>query len=278
LLWWALGKDNLGELGEWWGIEMPSVFFGSFGFVGLLGGAFWLWMLYECVRSGRDGQQWLWLLIFLNVIGAVLYFVTQWLPAHPQFLSKVGGNFGFVSQKDRDRLWQAEADAKNIGKPTQFITLGNLLFDQKKTEKAYEAYQQALSQEPKNTKALWGAAQAARELKDYPVAKGYLATLLEVNPEFSYGDASLAYGEMLYQTEDTERAFDHLQAHVKTWSNPEAYLMLAALLEKKQDPAAARETLETMIIKIKGFVPFQYRKNQHFIRQGERMLRSLPKA
>ena len=257
---------------------MPSVFFGSFGILGLLGGAFWLWMLYECLRSGRSGQQWIWLLIFLNVIGALMYFVTQWLPEHPQFLSKVGGNFGFVSQKDRDRLWQADADAKNIGKPTQFITLGNLLFDQKQTKKAYTAYQQALEKEPKNTKALWGAAQATRELEDYAAARDYLAQLLEINPEFSYGDASLAYGAMLYQTKETEKAFAHLQTHVKSWSNPEAYLMLADLQEKQSDPGAARETLETMIIKVKGFVPFQYRKNKHFIRQAERMLRSLPKA
>ncbi|MGD1896719.1 MAG: tetratricopeptide repeat protein [Phormidesmis sp.] len=254
------------------------MFLGSFSIFWLLGGAFWLWMLYECVQSGREGQRWIWLLIFLNVIGAALYFVTQWLPAHPQFVSRVGGSFGFVSRKDRDRLWQAEADAKNIGKPTQFITLGNLLFDARKTEKAYEAYQQALDQEPRNEKALWGAAQATRELKDYSAAKNYLAQLLEINPEFSYGDASLAYGEMLYQTEDTAGAFEHLKQHVKSWSNPEAYLMLADLHSKQKDAAAARETLETLIIKVKGFVPFQYRKNQHFIRQAERMLRALPKT
>lgn len=257
---------------------MPSMFFGSFSIIWLLGSAFWLWMLYECIKSGKEGQQWIWLLIFLNVIGAGLYFVTKWLPAHPQFASKVGGNFGFVSRRDRDRLWQAEADAKNIGKPTQFITLGNLLFDQRQTEKAYEAYLQAIAQEPKNAKALWGATQAARELKKYSEAKAYLATLLDVNPEFSYGDASLAYGELLYQTADTEAAAEHLKTHVKSWSNPEAYLILAEVYAKQSDTAAARDALETLIIKVKGFVPFQYRKNQHFIRQAERRLKSLPKA
>ncbi|MEO0768996.1 MAG: tetratricopeptide repeat protein [Cyanobacteria bacterium J06649_4] len=257
---------------------MPSIFFGSFSIFWLLGSAFWIWMLYECVRSGREGQQWLWLLIFLNVVGAAIYFVTQWLPAHPQFLSKVGGRFGLVSRRDRDRLWQAEADAKNIGKPTQFITLGNLLFDQKKTDKAYEAYQQALAKEPKNTKALWGAAQAAQELKEYAAAKDYIASLLEVDPEFSYGDASLLYGELLYQLEDTEPAVAHLQRHVKSWSSPSAYLILAEIYAKQGDVAAARDALETLIIKVKGFVPFQYRKNQHFIRQAERKLKALPKA
>ncbi|MEO1622608.1 MAG: tetratricopeptide repeat protein [Cyanobacteria bacterium J06632_3] len=212
---------------------MPSIFFGSFSIFWLLGSVFWFWMLYECVRSGRQGQQWLWLLIFLNVVGALLYFITQWLPAHPQFLSRLGGQFGFMSRRDRDRLWQAEADAKNIGKPTQFITLGNILFDQRKTEKAYEAYQQALEQSPKNAKALWGAAQAAQVMEDYAAARDYLARLLEVEPEFLYGDASLAYGELLYRLEDGETATAHLQGHVKNWSSPAAYLMLILSILKR---------------------------------------------
>ena len=129
--------------------------------------------------------------------------------------------------------------------------------------------------EPENTKALWGAAQSARELKDYDAAKKYLNTLLKVNPEFSYGEASLAYGEMLYALNETDAALAHLKEHVSNWSSPEAYLMLADIQEKQEHTTAARETLETLIIKVKGFVPFQYRKNQHFIRQAERKLRSL---
>ena len=83
---------------------------------------------------------------------------------------------------------------------------------------------------------------------------------------------------MLYQTQAYDEAAVHLQQHLKNWSSPEAYLILATIQEKQQDKAAARETLETMIIKIKGFVPFQYRKNEHFIRQAERKLKALPKS
>lgn len=255
---------------------MLSLFFSSFGLLGLLGTAFWIWMLYECIQSGKAGQQWLWLLIFLNVLGAVLYFATQWLPAHPNFLAQFGV---FNRRKLRDRLWQAEADAKNIGKPTQFVTLGNLLFDMNQPQKAAEAFQQALKQEPDNTKALWGAAQASSNLKQYAAAKTHLEKLLKVSPEFSYGEASLAYGEMLYRTEDYDTAAEHLKRHLKNWSNPEGYLMLAAIQQENlKETEAARDTLETMIIKIKGFVPFQYRKNEHFIRQAQRKLRALPKA
>ncbi|MEO1591150.1 MAG: tetratricopeptide repeat protein [Cyanobacteria bacterium J06632_22] len=251
---------------------MYSLFFSSFGFLGLLGSALWIWMLYDCLKSGRGGREWIWLLIFLNVIGAVMYFVIVWLPAHPNFL----GQFGIVnSRQQRDRLWQAEADAKNIGNATQFVTLGNVLFDMRKTERAYEAYQQALEKEPKNDKALWGAAQSASELSKHDDAKAYLEKLLAVKPDFGYGQASLDYGELLYQIKDYDAAAEHLQQHLKNWSNPEGYLMLAEIQSSQDQNDAARETLETLIIKIKGYVPFQYRKNAHFIRKAERRLKSL---
>ncbi|MEO1744069.1 MAG: tetratricopeptide repeat protein, partial [Cyanobacteria bacterium J06629_9] len=177
--------------------------------------------------------------------------------------------------KQRDRLWQAEADAKNIGNATQFINLGNILFDMRETERAYEAYQQALEKEPKNEKALWGASQSAGELSKCDQAKAYLEQLLSVNPEFSYGEASLSYGELLYQMKDYAAATAHLEKHLKSWSSPEGYLMLADIQASQQKADAARETLETLIIKIKGYVPFQYRKNAHYIRKAEQKLKTL---
>ena len=257
---------------------MYSLFSSSFGLIGLLGGAFWIWMLYECLRSGKGAQQWLWILIFLNIIGAAMYFVIEWLPQHPNFLSRLGSAGGFTTRKMRDQLWQAEADAKNIGNATQFVTLGNLLFDMNKTEKSADAYAQALEKEPQNAKALWGAAQAASSLKQYDEARDYLARLLAVEPEYAYGDASLAYGEMLYRTDEKAAAAEHLKKHLKNWSNPEGYLILASIQTEDKEYDAARESLETLIIKVKGFVPFQYRKNEHFIRQAQRKLKALPKA
>lgn len=254
---------------------MLSLFFSSFGLVGLVGTAFWIWMLYDCLKHGGAGdRQWLWPLIVLYIVGALLYFFIVWLPRNPQFLGKLG----IVNRRKlRDRLWQAEADAKNIGKAHQYINLATVLYEMKELDRAEQAYQQALDQEPKNVKALWGAACIARDRQDYPAAQAHLQQLIQVDPEFSYGQASLAYGETLYQAGELAQATSHLQQHLKSWSNPEGYLILATIQEEQQQFAQACDTLETMIIKIKGFVPFQYRQNQHFIKQGERKIQALKK-
>jgi len=50
--------------------------FGLLGmFLGLLGFAFWLWMLIDCLqRKFKDKLIWILVLVFLGPLGAVLYF------------------------------------------------------------------------------------------------------------------------------------------------------------------------------------------------------------
>lgn len=247
-----------------------SAMYSFLGPISLLGTAFWIWMLYDCLKNGtRGGYTWIWIMLFLNVIGAGLYFFIIWLPNHPNAL----GNLPWAVQgKLHNALWQAEAEAKNIGKSHQYLKLGDIHYQMRNLAEAEKAYCTSLEKEPENIKALWGAACVAMDRKDLAAARHHLKTLISVQPNFSYGDASLAYGQVLHQMEDLEAAQAHLQAHVKDWSHPQAYLMLAQIQQQRGDAAGARGTLETMIIKIKSSTQFQYRKNKKFVRQAERML------
>jgi hypothetical protein len=48
--------------------------------IGFLMTGFWLFMIYDCIRNEPERQLWLWILIFINVPGAFIYFVTRWIP------------------------------------------------------------------------------------------------------------------------------------------------------------------------------------------------------
>ena len=240
----------------------------GFGPLGLLVTAFWLWMIYDCVQHERD-RTWLWLLIFLNVMGAVLYFIARYWPRTQ------GGGGLFGVNRLRDQLWQAEAEAKNIGKAHQFIKLGDILSQMGDRERAGTAYAQALAKEPRNTKALWGAASVALEIQDGATAQQHLATLVAVDPDFLYGDASVTYAKVLADRHEGEKAIAHLNEHFKRWSHPEAYLVLAQVHQYQGDREAAKEAIETMIMKVKSSPPYHYRKNQRYVKQGEKLLRSL---
>jgi hypothetical protein len=231
---------------------------------------FWVWMLYDCIQNERDRQTWLWLLIFLNVIGALLYFISRWLPRAqfpvPSF---------FKRWTRRDALWQAEAAARNIGKAHQYVQLGNILYDMGDRTKAAEAYTQALEREPDNVQALWGNACIALDEKRLADAQPYLKDLVRVRPDFMYGDPSLTYGHVLFQMGVLDAAKAHLEQHLKTWTHPEAYMLLAKIERQQGDTNKARDTVETMIIKIKSSTPYHYRRHQRFVREGERMLKAL---
>lgn len=252
---------------------MLAPLFGLLGSIGIVGTVFWVWMLFDCLKNGSgDRHLWVWVLLLLNVIGAGLYFVICWLPRHPNPIPMPR----FANRwRLRDALWQAEAEVRNIGKVHQYVKLGNILHDMGEMNKAAIVYQQALDKEPHHPKALWGAACVEIDRKNLSAAVAHLQTLVKVNPDFSYGDASLAYGQILFELGELDAAQAHLQQHLKTWSHPQSYITLAKIQQKQGNPSEARETLETMIIKIKSSVPFQYRKNQHFVKQGEKMLRAL---
>ncbi|HEY9877690.1 MAG TPA: tetratricopeptide repeat protein [Leptolyngbyaceae cyanobacterium] len=257
-------------------MALLSMAYSTLGPFSLIGAAFWVWMLYDCLKNSRQGcYTWVWILLFLNVLGAALYFFICWLPGHPNAFPALR----FTNRwRMKDALWQAEAEAKNIGKSHQYVKLGDIHYQMGNLEKAAIAYDQALEKEPENTKALWGAACVAMDRKDLEVARQHLQVLVRSQPEFAYGDASMAYGQVLHQLGDLDAAKAHLQTHLKLWSHPQASLLLAQIQQQQGEVAEARETLEVMVIKIKSSTPFQYRKNRRFVSQAEKTLSRLGKA
>lgn len=257
-------------------MALLSMAYSVLGPFSLIGAAFWIWMLYDCLKNSRQGSYtWVWILLFLNVLGAALYFAICWLPNHPNALPMPS----FTNRwRLRDALWQAEAEAKNIGKAHQYVKLGDVHYQMGSREKAAAAYDQALEKEPTNIKALWGAACVALDRKQLAVARNHLQVLVRSQPEFAYGDASMLYAQTLHQLGDLDGAKAHLQTHLKQWGHPQGYLLLAQIQQGQGQTAAARDTLETMVVKIKSSTPFQYRKNRRYVGQAEKMLHRLGKA
>lgn len=239
----------------------------------LLTTGFWLLMIYDCVRNDPQKNQWLYILIFLNFPGAVIYFLVRRLPQIdiplPQYFSR------WTRQRE---LWMAEADTRNIGKAHQFAVLGNLLCDMGMFSRAEEAYKTALEKEPNNIQSLWGAAFIDLQNKKFESARLHLENLLKVEPNYKYGDASLAYGKVLFELKDRETAKIHLEKDIKQWGHPESYIMLANILLEEGDRTSARGYLETTIAKIRGSSYYHYKRNRHWIGKAEKLLKAMAKG
>ncbi|MEO0803467.1 MAG: tetratricopeptide repeat protein [Cyanobacteria bacterium J06642_2] len=234
---------------------------------------FWFGMMYHCLKREGGRSSWIYILIFLNLAGAALYFLVKVLPTIdiPQI--------AYFSRWTRQaELRQAEAEARNIGKAYQYIKLGRLLYDLKMPDKAAGAFATALDKEPNNAEALWGATVLDLDNKQFAAAREKLSLILEVEPDFRRGDASLAYGKVLFELEDWPAARQQLERDIKRWGNAESYLLLARILEQEGAYDRAKSHLETMLARSQGTYEFQYKRNRPYLRQAERMLNRLART
>ena len=232
---------------------------------------FWGWMFVDCAQNEYHRTNWSLALILLNVLGAILYFFMRWLPRHSK-----GFTYRVNRLVYRQQLRRAKAAVKHMGKPIHYVELGRLYAEMGQFQQARSVYEQALTTESKNRQMLWEAAEIENGLQQWTQAKPLLARLIELDPNFRYGDAYIAYGRALFQLGEYDAAAQHLKRHLHNWSRPDAYLMLAEVAIANQDPATARVHIETMIEQVESAPTFHYRKYQPCLRQGRILLKGLP--
>jgi hypothetical protein len=233
---------------------------------------FWMLMIFDCVRNEPKGSSWLWLLIMLNFPGAVIYFAARKLP----YLDLPIPNF-FKRWTMQTALRNAEAGVHNIGKSYQYVTLGNVLLEMGDRDRALTAYHEALTREATNAHALWGCATIELHQQKLDLAQAHLEVLLEKEPDYKRGDASLLYGKVLFERELWLPAKEHLDRDVKHWGHAEAFILLAKIAIHDCDIPGARMYLETMLARVKAAPQYNYRIKQHLVREAEKMLKKLPK-
>ena len=124
--------------------------------------------------------------------------------------------------------------------------------------------------------ALWGAAAIELKNKNLQQACILLQILVRANPDYRYGEASLAYCQALFDLGDFNAAEHQLDSHLSRWSYPEALLMMANIKVRKKNTPDARQILETMISNVQNSPSIHYRKHQRHVNAVQRMLKALP--
>jgi hypothetical protein len=241
----------------------------SYGFLGILAIAFWIWMLIDCIRNEPE-RYWVWIILMLSFLGAVIYFVARrgihFTMKTPKFLNP------WLRRND---LIQAEAAVRNIGNVYQYVKLGDLLMEQGKYPRALDIYRQGLERDNAEKPALWGAAQAELKLGDWGGAKTHLEELLNQDASYRFGESSLAYGRALVELQDYPAARAYLEKHLDRWYHLEARILLARTLKELGDPAAAREELEQGLDDYRVAPAFNRKQNRAWAWRAKLMLRSL---
>jgi hypothetical protein len=240
----------------------------------LLSAGLWVWMLIHCARNDPERNMWLWILFIGNVPAAFIYFLVRWLPQ-----ARFSEGSSLLSRWKRGRqIPRLEAAARNIGNAHQFVELGEAYRETGKTQQAAECFQKALQKDPASMPALWGAAQVQMQRQDFAAARSHLEQILARDETYKFGDVSLAYCRTLVQLNDTDAACTRLEQHLKRWTQPEAYVLLATILIDRGEHAAARNYLENTLSDLHGGPAFFARQNRGWARKAKRLLARLPRA
>jgi len=232
--------------------------------------AFWLWMMIDCVLREPDRFFWIWLLVIAPFPGAIVYAVARFFPQRdftaPNWMR------AWTRGKELARL---ETAAHQIGNAHQFLQWGDALREVGRWDQAKSAYDQALQKDPQSLPALWGAALVAVYQQRPADVKDFCGRILAVDPQYKFGDVSLAYGRALQDLKDAAGARQHFEQHVKRWRHPEAVYRLACECRAAGDTVAAREHLQAMLRDIHGSPAAIGRKFGRWKSQGQKLLRQL---
>jgi hypothetical protein len=250
---------------EWWSFAVLGMSLTS-----LLYSAFWLWMLWHCLRTEPDRSTWVWIMLIVPGIGPILYFVVRYLPSSdfraPKFLGR------WTRGRELARL---EAASAQIGNPYQFILLGDALREVGRYDESAGAYARALQKEPENLQALWGAAQVAGVKKEHGRIRDLTRQILDKDPRYKFGDVSLAHGKALVDLETKHEAMSHLEQHVRQWRHPEAVYLLATLYAEQGNKQGAKSHLQSVLHDISGSPAAIARKHGRWKSRAKQLLRKL---
>ncbi|MFM2302641.1 MAG: hypothetical protein RLZZ135_44 [Cyanobacteriota bacterium] len=231
---------------------------------------FWFWMLVDCYQN-ESNRGWLSIVLFLYFPGALMYFMWRDPKSQPRKI---------ISPLRRLQLQQellrAKIAVKSIGKAYQYLILGNILLEFGDFPQAELAYSKALSKEPKNPYALWGAALVSFQQDRFAVAARHLELLLKIDPKHLQGDASLLYVKVLFNLEKWSVARSYLQDDIYYWGHPESIIMLAKIERQDRNISKAKELLQDLVCKLNNSPKYHLRRHHQIIKEAQYMLRTMP--
>lgn len=241
--------------------------------LGLVYLAFWLWMLWRCLLKEPDRWFWLGLLLLVPFPGAVVYALVRVFPElsirPPAWFRKL------IRRRELARLATA---ASQIGNAHQFVQWGDALLETGQTPLAAEAYAHALRKDPQSLPALWGAAQTAELLKQPADVVRFCRLILELDPQYKFGDVSLTYARYLKALGEHAAAREHLEHHCRRWRHPEAVYLLAELCLAAGEAARSRKHLEELLRDLSSCPPALARRFGRWRTQASQLLKRLSDA
>ncbi|HTV83088.1 MAG TPA: tetratricopeptide repeat protein [Acidobacteriaceae bacterium] len=226
--------------------------------------------LVHFFRRRPDGW-WLFIIIFLGPLGAIIYLVVEALPDTRELS---GQSFRGFSRRKRIRELETLVQVNRaVG---NFEELGDLYMDEGRLREARAAFDQSIALGSRTTDPFYRRGVCALFLGDAQAAIPDLERAVNDDPEYDFHRAAglLAHACSLTGQKDKAEALFRQSLKLSTLS--ETYLNYADLLAREGRAAEAREWARKVLEKAPGMPGYQRRRERPWFRRARKILRSLP--
>jgi hypothetical protein len=246
------------------------------GFMGLLNGYFYPWgyllqglAIVHFIRR-RPDTYWIWVILFLGPIGALVYLFAEALPD----LGLLRGSMKMFPR--RKRIRQLEGLVRDNPSAGNYEELGDLYMEDGRIVLARAAFDRAIAARSDTLDAFYRRGACALQLGDAAAALPDLERVVHKEPGYDFHRAAglLAHAYALRgQNERAEALFRQVTARSVA---SETYLNFAALLVSEGKNAEAREWAQKVLDKKPNMPGYLRRRERPWFRSANKLLKRVP--
>jgi hypothetical protein len=241
--------------------------------MGMLTGLFYPWgLLLQAVAiihfiRRRPDSWWLWVILFLGPIGALVYLFAEVVPD----AGLLRGSLKVFPRRKRIReLERLVYDNPSAG---NYEELGDLYMDDGRMGLARAAFEKAIAARSDSIDAFYRRGVCAIQLGDAAAAMPDLERVVEKEPGYDFYRAAGLLAHAYARTGQTERAEELFRWVTDRSVASETYLNFAELLASEGKNAEAREWAQKVLDKKPNMPGYLRRRERPWFRSASKLLK-----
>jgi hypothetical protein len=221
------------------------------------------------IRRRPDGY-WLWVILFLGPIGALVYIAVEVIPD----ASLLRTSFKVFPRRKRIRqLESAILDNPSAG---NFEELADLYMDDGKFLRARECYDKAISARTDSPDPFYRRGICEIELADFSAAAADLERVVRKDFQYDFHRAAGLLAHAYANTGQPEKAESMFQQAVKISTLSETYYHYALFCAAQGRNSEAREWAQRILAKKPNMPGYLKRRERPWFRKANALLKRLP--
>jgi hypothetical protein len=215
----------------------------------------------------RPDAYWLWVILFLGGLGALVYIVVEVVPDAPLLRNSLRG------VPRRRRIKQLEAIILENPAVGNLEELADLYLEDRKYARARELYDRVITPRTDSPDPYYRRGIAALELKDYAAAAADLERVVAINPKYDFHRAMALLAHACAQLGQAERADELFQRATALSTASETYHNYAQFLLAQGRKPEAHEWAQRILAKKPTMPSYLRRRERPWFRAAKAILK-----